>query len=70
MAKLLKEKYKTAEGAYKRARFENGLARGEFLRGDKARIYHYRAIPDDYHPGIYRVERTVSASDPAIKASC
>lgn len=39
--KLLGAKYKTFEGARKRAAFENGVALGEFLRGDKARLYSY-----------------------------
>jgi hypothetical protein len=37
--KLLREKYKTYEGARKRTAFENGLAKGEFQRGDKAKHY-------------------------------
>jgi len=52
--KLLREKYKTAEGAGKRAAFENGLARGEYSRGDKARVYFYSVVVED---GCYRVKR-------------
>jgi hypothetical protein len=55
--KLLKATYKTWESAYKRTRFENGLAMGEFLRGDKARYYHYRTVELD---GKWRVERIVA----------
>ena len=57
MTKLLKERYKTYEGARKRAAFENDLARGEFERGDKAKHSHYvvRIIGD----ADYRVERSV-----------
>lgn len=54
--KLLKEKYKTRDGAAKRARFENGLAPSEFKRGDKAKLYQYRVVTVD---GFYRVERYV-----------
>jgi hypothetical protein len=50
--KLLREKYKTPEGAYKRARFENGIADGEYRRGEKRRIYRYSMIEKD---GLYRV---------------
>jgi hypothetical protein len=35
MSKLLREKYKTYEGARKRCAFENGIAPGEYARGDK-----------------------------------
>lgn len=64
MAKLLREKYKTYEGARKRAAFENGLAPSEFRNGYKVRLYHYRVIRtigDDY-----RVERIVEADHPRI----
>ena len=37
MAKLLSAKYKTREGADKRCRFENAIAKSEFDRGDKAK---------------------------------
>jgi hypothetical protein len=63
MTKLLKERYKTYEGARKRAAFENGLARGEFERGDKAKHYHYSIVEsstgersDGYS---WRVERSI-----------
>lgn len=52
--KLLKETYKTAEGAYKRSAFENGVASFEFTTGIKARLYRYRA---ELHDGLYRVAR-------------
>ena len=53
--KLLREKYKTVEGARKRAAFENAVARGEFERGDKARIYRYTVVRED--DGTWRVQR-------------
>ena len=52
--KLLKEKYKTYDGAHKRTGFENSLARFEFERGDKARHYKYRT---EAHDGAWRVVR-------------
>lgn len=52
--KLLKERYKTYDGALKRCRFENGLARSEFERGYKAKHYHYTVVPDGDH---WRVQR-------------
>jgi hypothetical protein len=56
--KLLKEKYKTYEGARKRAASENGLAKGEYERGYKAKHYHYTVIEqDDGGDKIYRVQR-------------
>jgi hypothetical protein len=54
--KLLKEIYKTYEGARKRAGFENGLARFEFERGYKAKHYQYRVVAQS--DGTFRVERT------------
>jgi hypothetical protein len=56
MTKVLKEKYKTQEGADKRARFENGLAGFEHRQGYKAKHYRYRVIPDGE---LWRVERYV-----------
>jgi len=56
MAKLLKEKYKTYEGARKRAAFENGVARGEYERGYKAKHYHYSIVQEGE---LYRVSRTI-----------
>lgn len=53
--KLLKEKYKTYEGARKRAAFENAWAASEFTRGHTARRYRYAVITQD---GCYRVQRT------------
>lgn len=52
--RLLGSKYKTWEGARKRAAFENGLAAGEFRRGNKAFLYSYRVVRVE---GLYRVER-------------
>jgi hypothetical protein len=53
--KLLKEVYKTYEGARKRCAFENGVARGEYQRGDKARHYHYTVIAE--LDNTWRVQR-------------
>lgn len=39
--KLLKEVYKTRDGAVRRCGFENGVAAGEYRRGDKAKLYRY-----------------------------
>ena len=55
--KLLKERYKTCAGADKRARFENGLARGEYERGDKARHYRYAVVFSEIDNN-WRVQRT------------
>jgi hypothetical protein len=57
--KLLREKYKTYEGAAKRARFENGLARSEFNRGYKARVYRYTVVAeeDSTQGQTWRVQR-------------
>jgi hypothetical protein len=44
--KLLKEKYKTYDGAIKRCGFENSIARFEYERGYKARHYHYTVIQE------------------------
>ena len=52
--KLLKEKYKTWEGAHKRCRFENSLAGSEFRQGYKAKHYHYTVVQEDAH---WRVAR-------------
>jgi hypothetical protein len=54
--KLLREKYKTYEGARKRAAFERGVNPGEYRRGDVARLYGFRVVE---HEGAYRVERYV-----------
>jgi hypothetical protein len=56
--KLLKEKYKTYEGARKRAAFENGIAKGEYEKGYRAKHYHYTVIEqDDRGDKTYRVQR-------------
>lgn len=52
--KLLREKYKTYDGALKRCGFENSLAKSEFERGFKAKHYHYTVVEQD---GAYRVAR-------------
>lgn len=56
--KLLRETYKTHEGARKRAGFENAMARGEFERGDKARLYAYTIVAGNA-PNTYRVARCI-----------
>jgi hypothetical protein len=63
MAKLLTAKYKTFEGARKRAAFENGIAKFEFERGYKARHYSYRVVNHPGTPEIWRVERSGYAID-------
>ncbi len=55
--KLLREKYKTYEGARKRAAFENALARSGFAR------YRYGVVGEG---SSYRVER-VPASEWGLK---
>lgn len=62
MAKLLREKYKTYEGARKRAAFENGIALSEFKSGYKARHYRYRVIRE-VGESDYRVERYEHPTD-------
>lgn len=52
--KLLREKYKTFEGATKRCAFERSLAPFEHRQGYKAHVYSYRVVQVD---GQYRVER-------------
>lgn len=47
-------KYKTWQGAEKRAGFENGVAESEYRHGYKAAVYRYRVIAED---GVYRVQR-------------
>lgn len=42
--KILKEKYKTQDGARKRCQFENGIAGSEFRNGHKAAHYHYTVV--------------------------
>lgn len=54
--KLLKETYKSLEGAQKRCAFENALARGESARGDKAKHYVYTIVTEG---GAWRVARNV-----------
>lgn len=57
--KLLREKYKTWEGALKRCRFENSLAPHEFSRGYKARLYVYRVVQEN---GAYRIAREIKGA--------
>ncbi len=56
MSKLLKEVYKTLAGAQKRCGFENGVAQGEFERGDTAKLYHYTIVEV---VGGWRVRRDI-----------
>ena len=60
--KLLKEKYKTWEGAHRRCAFENALAKGEFNRGNKAKLYRYTLECEKDENGVetYRVARHVA----------
>ena len=57
--KLLKEVYKTWEGANKRCGFENAMAKGEFERGDKAKHYRYTIVKEGE---MYRVARCLPDS--------
>jgi len=59
MPKLLKEIYKTYEGARKRTAFENNLARHEYERGYKAKHYHYDVITENE---TWRVQRTIKTN--------
>jgi hypothetical protein len=59
--KLLRERYKTREGASKRVRFENALAKGEFDRGATAKLYRYSVTQDGL--GGYRVLKTEVGHD-------
>ena len=59
--RLLGAKYKTYEGALKRCRFENALAKPEFARGDKARLYRYSVVQDA--EGLWRVARCAAGSN-------
>lgn len=71
--KLLKEVYKTYDGARKRAAFENALARSEFERGYKAKHYRYSIVMQPQSTAVvsdgitednnvYRVQRDVVQS--------
>lgn len=60
--KLLKEVYKTCEGARKRAAFENSLARHEFERGYKAKHYRYSTVQEG---SAFRVRRDAVQHDAA-----
>jgi hypothetical protein len=65
MTKLLKEIYKSYEGARKRAAFENSLARFEFEHGHKAKLYHYTVVeifefPLEKHWRVARAEAVQS----------
>lgn len=54
--KLLKEIYKTYDGAHKRAAFENGVARSEYERGYKAKHYRYLVVQEN---DVWRVARNI-----------
>ena len=62
MPKLLREKYKTYEGAQKRTAFENAIAKSEYEHGHKARLYRYTIVRenDDVGNDQYRVQRNWS----------
>lgn len=60
--RLLPQKYKTFEGAAKRAAFERAMAPSEFRNGYKARLYCYRVVE---HDGAYRVERFIRTQEQA-----
>jgi len=53
--KLLSTKYKTRDGASKRASFENLVAPGEHARGEKAQLYKHGVTQDEN--GMWRVTR-------------
>lgn len=61
--KLIAQKYKTYEGARKRAAFENSVAPGEFKRGDKARLYRYHVVADPNDGNAWRVERVAAPAN-------
>ncbi len=61
--KLLKETYKTHDGASKRCRFENAIAKSEYDRGYKSNRYYYAVCADSN--GAWRVSRNVMVTDPA-----
>jgi hypothetical protein len=52
--KLLKEHYKTYDGAQKRCGFENGVAKSEYANGIKAHRYHYTIVQENE---VWRVAR-------------
>lgn len=56
---LISTKYKTRDGAQKRAAFENAIALSEFKRGDKTRLYTFRAVE---HNGLWRVAKQPQAT--------
>lgn len=55
--KLLKEIYKTHEGARRRAEFENSIAASDFNHGRTAKHYRYNIVTDDNV--TWRVARSV-----------
>jgi hypothetical protein len=58
--KTLKERYRTHEGARKRCAFENGIAKGEYERGDKAKNYKYTI---DFDVAVWRVVRNIETQE-------
>ena len=54
--RIIGGKYKTWEGAHKRAAFENACAAGEYRRGDKAKLYAYHTVKEG---DFWRVAREV-----------
>lgn len=65
--RLLAAKYKTLEGARKRAALENGVAPGEYRRGETAYLYRYSV---QQVGGLWRVARLRdhAGEDAAAKA--
>ena len=59
--KVLRERYKTYDGADRRMRFENGIARHEYERGYKARLYKYTVTKDA--DGSWRVVRELNKAE-------
>ena len=58
--RLLGNKYKTYDGAQKRCGFENGVAKGEYERGEKSKLYRYTIERDG---DSWRVGRHVVKHD-------
>lgn len=54
--KLLKEVYKTFDGAKKRCGFENGIAGSEYRNGCKAKHYVYTIVKEG---DAWRVARNI-----------
>ena len=61
--KLLRQKYKTSDGALKAAAFHNGLAHFEHDRGYKAKLYRYGVVYVAADQN-FRVERFIANGAP------